>query len=924
SIILTENRTCISLEPMRQIWQNWRTIPLQLNELEKIREYLKDRSQGKNLGWKAFSPPPQDLEIVREALNLKADRPVWVLFTSSDDEVVADPERRSPFADQLEWIKTTIQYVREHPQYDLVIRVHPNTSGSRATGENRKQLGEILDLLPTLPTNARLVLPDDAISSYSLMEIADAGLVFMSTAGLEVACRGKHVITAAETIYSRTDFVKTATSTKSYRTLLDQALALPIGCSANEIQRLAFRFAYCLFYRFNVPFPLVKMKDAHTGVLAYNNLEQLLPGRELNLDRITEIILDQHSVYASPTPAQQLTLDCDERLVLGIKSPETPEKTPAQPASRIGLRKPTPGLKPPRVSVIIPCYNYARYLQEAVNSVLAQTFQDIEIIIVNDGSTDESQYIAEELVRAHPDYRLQLICTENSGQPASSRNRGIQEAHGDFILCLDADDALEASLLEECVRLLDSDPNIAIAYTDRKDFDGVEQVVYSREYDYALLKHANFISYCALYRREVWETVGGYRLNVKGVEDWDFWIAASARGYSGKRLPKPLFKYRRHDSGVFQQVLKDYERKFAQIVLNNQDQFNQQTIVWATQMLQAEQRKPPLVSVIVPTYNRPETLAAALKSILAQTFSDYEVIVVNDAGADVEDVIKGLNIHDNIRYITHSENRGLAAARNTGIRAARSKYIAYLDDDDIYYPEHLETLVRFLENSDFKAAYTDAYRATQVKQDGKYVTTRKEILYSFDFDPNQILIGNFIPVLCVMHERSCLDTVGLFDESLPSHEDWDFWIRISSENKFGHIKKTTCEFVWRTDGPTMTSKIGLDHLKPIETIYRKHRSLTAGKPKLREAQKHYLQQTWLQHLQDQSGKNSLSDVDILDQFLGLELIAYPQLEGTISRIRRYLAEGRVDLAMRILQREMGELARLSPLLRRLERPLVVD
>jgi glycosyltransferase involved in cell wall biosynthesis len=172
----------------------------------------------------------------------------------------------------------------------------------------------------------------------------------------------------------------------------------------------------------------------------------------------------------------------------------------------------------------------------------------------------------------------------------------------------------------------------------------------------------------------------------------------------------------------------------------------------------------------VPTYNRPHMLINALKSIFGQTYQNYEVIVVNDGGSDVRELFEGLS-RDSIRYLQHDTNRGVSAARNTGIKAARGKYIAYLDDDDLFYPDHLETLVNFLESTDYKVAYTDAHRTFQKMQKGKYVTSKKDVPYSFDFDYARILKGNFIPVLCIMHRKSCFESVGLFDETLQSHED---------------------------------------------------------------------------------------------------------------------------------------------------------
>jgi hypothetical protein len=245
----------------------------------------------------------------------------------------------------------------------------------------------------------------------------------------------------------------------------------------------------------------------------------------------------------------------------------------------------------------------------------------------------------------------------------------------------------------------------------------------------------------------------------------------------------------------------------------------------------------PLASVIIPTYNRPESLKEAIQSVLRQEYTYFEIIVINDGGVDVQAVINGLNAGNKIKYINHEKNKGLAAARNTGIRIANGKYIAYLDDDDIFYPWHLEVLVNFLESNEFKVAFTEACRAYQTKENDKYIITKRDIPYSSDFDEDQILINNMIPVLCVMHEKSCLEEVGLFDENLTTHEDWDLWIRMSRKFRFAHIEHLTCEFRWREDGTTMSSDKREDFLWTMETIHAKYKSYLQDKPNIRLKQK---------------------------------------------------------------------------------------
>lgn len=250
--------------------------------------------------------------------------------------------------------------------------------------------------------------------------------------------------------------------------------------------------------------------------------------------------------------------------------------------------------------------------------------------------------------------------------------------------------------------------------------------------------------------------------------------------------------------------------------------------------------RTPKVSVIIPTYNRPDRLRTALASVLAQEYRDFQIIVINDGATPVEPVIAAFNHDGRITLINHDRNRGLAASRNTGLRQATGTYVCYLDDDDCFLPDHLRTLVTQLETGDCKVAYTDAWRVHEQIVGGTFSEIARDQPYADDFNPHQLLIGNYIPVLCVMHARACLDEVGWFDESLFVHEDWDLWIRMATRYPFTHIPKTTAEFTWRVDGSSMTSQSREAFLRTTEIIYRKYAPYAAKYPAVFEGQQNRL------------------------------------------------------------------------------------
>ncbi|MDR0827334.1 MAG: glycosyltransferase family 2 protein [Desulfovibrio sp.] len=213
----------------------------------------------------------------------------------------------------------------------------------------------------------------------------------------------------------------------------------------------------------------------------------------------------------------------------------------------------------------------------------------------------------------------------------------------------------------------------------------------------------------------------------------------------------------------------------------------------------------PAVSVIVPTHNRPGMLKHALQSLARQTFRDFEVLVVNDAGQDVSALVESFTDRISISLHTHAQNKGIAAARNSGIAASRGNYLAYLDDDDVFLPRHLEVLYTFLSRSGQKVAYTDAHRKLQDRRDIGYRTVAYDVPFSIDFSREKLLCRNITPVLCVMHERECLTRSGLFAKYLRAHEDWDLWLRIARYYDFTHIPEVTCVYTARLDKSSLSS-----------------------------------------------------------------------------------------------------------------------
>ncbi|WP_392756350.1 glycosyltransferase family 2 protein [Streptomyces sp. LN590] len=241
----------------------------------------------------------------------------------------------------------------------------------------------------------------------------------------------------------------------------------------------------------------------------------------------------------------------------------------------------------PVVSVVIPCHDYARYLPEAVSSVLAQTFRDWELVIVDDGSTDDTVEVTQGLIARHPDRRIRLLQQPNAGVSAA-RNTGIEASTGRYILPLDADDVIAATMLEKTVGVLDSDPGIAIASTDVFTFtddDLPPQAMPLPAYSRELLLQRLIMFYCSLYRRVAWQTVGGYDESMRAGEDWDFWIGCVEHGFDAHHIHEALFGARNKDTGLHLEAAENDLAIRARIVANHPGLFKPITRGWAQAVL---------------------------------------------------------------------------------------------------------------------------------------------------------------------------------------------------------------------------------------------------------------------------------------------------------------------------------------------------
>jgi glycosyltransferase involved in cell wall biosynthesis len=211
------------------------------------------------------------------------------------------------------------------------------------------------------------------------------------------------------------------------------------------------------------------------------------------------------------------------------------------------------------VSIVIPCYNHALFLEETLASVLNSTYNDYEIIIVNDGSTDNSEAVANKLVNENAN--ITYLYQANQG-PSVARNYGIRTAKGKYILPLDADDRISADYIEKAVAVLESDPKVKVVYCEAEFFGEKSGKWKLPQFSRKYLARENMIFLSAMFRKADWESIGGFDERMTwGWEDWEFWISMLKNGGDVVRLPITGFFYRIRKGSRRKSTNKNAKRK---------------------------------------------------------------------------------------------------------------------------------------------------------------------------------------------------------------------------------------------------------------------------------------------------------------------------------------------------------------------------
>jgi len=432
----------------------------------------------------------------------------------------------------------------------------------------------------------------------------------------------------------------------------------------------------------------------------------------------------------------------------------------------------------PKVSIIVPLYNFEHILPDMVKSVQQQTMNDWEMIIVDDKSTDGSLELAKEL--ASYDDRIHVYENSENMKLPETLNNGFSYARGRYCMNLDPDNMITPQTLKVLSDALDNDRSIHIAYgrikfvlsdgiTPAVDLTQTKDGISHWPPDFnclAQFKHRNQIPSTCLYRREIMERTGGYRPRAKVAEDAEHWTRVVSYGFHPRKVTDAVtFIYRVHDG---QKSNSEHEPDWTAWMPWVR---NAKLVPWGAAAQPPKEIgrcwpvpscEPALLTVIIPVGPGHEKhVIDALDSVEGQTFRQWHCIVINDTGEELKIP------HTWAKVINTEGSQGPAVARNMGISISKTDAFVCLDADDIMEPECLE-MFWHIYSREGTVVYSQWW---DDKADGNI-----EVWDPSEWEPEKLITRGCIHATCAIYPRKLWEDVGGFDPAMKNWEDWDFQI----------------------------------------------------------------------------------------------------------------------------------------------------
>jgi len=481
-------------------------------------------------------------------------------------------------------------------------------------------------------------------------------------------------------------------------------------------------------------------------------------------------------------------------------------------------------IKMPMVSIIIPVYNGSKYMSEAINSALGQTYPSVEVIVINDGSRDDGE--TEKIAQSYGE-RIKYYYKENGGV-ATALNFGIEKMRGEYFSWLSHDDVYHLEKIEQQMILINSlKSQTTILYGGyeliderSKVFANVNPLQIHPELKLNIPLFPLFrglINGCTLLiHKSHFERVGKFDVSLPSTQDYDLFFKMF-RDAEIKFQRGQFVKTRVHNEQGSKQIqthieecnklwismMKNVSIKEMMKMENSQHLFYEKTAKFledntpykgALEFAKAltlesalnleESLRNYKISVIIPFYNRISLLKEAIDSVLNQTHRNIELILVDDgSNENIDEINKIVETDKRIQYI-YQENKGVSEARNLGIRAAKGDYIAFLDSDDLFLSNKLSEQLKFMIYNDYDFSHTSYNR---IETDGKFINTVDIGHFSGKVFPRIMsCCGIATPTVMLKSE---IAKKYLFNVEFKIGEDVCLWIDLAYNYNLGGIKK---------------------------------------------------------------------------------------------------------------------------------------
>lgn len=504
----------------------------------------------------------------------------------------------------------------------------------------------------------------------------------------------------------------------------------------------------------------------------------------------------------------------------------------------------------PKVSIIIPVYNGEKYIENAIHSALNQTYDNIEVIVVNDGSTDNT----ENIVKKFGD-KIIYFSKENGGV-SSALNLGIQHMSGEYFSWLSHDDEYYLNKIEREVTELNylenKDTIIYSNYDMMTEIGDVYDTVIHNHKKLLLYPELSILNGCLngltlLIPKKAFDVCGLFDETLFCTQDYDKWLQMIKK-FPFYHIQDVLTKTRLHSEQttntsskvitegniLWKKITRSFSQKRIIEIFGNIENYNLEMYRFFEKTPYNEMRDyfkkqfenkkkdykfKPLVSVIIPVYNGANYVRNAIDSVLNQTYSNYELLVVNDGSTDNGETDKILKSYGKkIKYLK-KENGGVASALNYGIKHSKGQYISWLSHDDVYKPFKLEKQIERLNELEDKN--TIIFSNFELIDENSKVFAETKIENRCEMD--KIELGIY-PVLKgttngsdMLIPKYCFDKCGLFNEKTSTTNDYEMWFVLFRKFKCSFIKDNLISYRIHSQQDTQKSDKYLDECEVMWT-----------------------------------------------------------------------------------------------------------